>query len=49
VESITDTFFSPYTSAFTIGGVSSVYRYTFDKSGRLSGQEKTDETVRFYR
>jgi len=50
VESITDTFFSPATtSAFTIGGASHVYRYTFDENGTILSQEKTDEIVRFMR
>ncbi len=49
VESITDTFFSPATSAFTIGGASYVYRYTFDQDGRLLERVKTDEVVDFYR
>jgi len=49
VESITDTQFSPATSAFTIGGVSCVYRYTFDEGGKILSWEKTDEVVRFIR
>lgn len=49
VESITTTEFSPYTSAYSIRGTSYVFRYTFDQSGVLVGQEKTGETAPFYR
>lgn len=49
VESITTTFFSPATSAFTIGGTSYVFRYTFDDSGMLTSQEKTGEVTNYYR
>ena len=49
VESITNTSYSPATSAFTIGGASYVYRYTFDENGTILSQEKTDEIVRFMR
>lgn len=49
VESITTTFFSPATSAFTIGGTSYVFRYAFDSTGILVSQEKTDEIVAFSR
>ena len=45
VESITTTFYSPYTSSFTIGGTCYVFRYTFDNSGELISQEKTGETT----
>lgn len=48
-ESITDTFFSPATSSFSIGGASHVYRYTFDETGKLLSQEKTGEVVNFRR
>lgn len=48
-ESITSTFFSPATSAFTIGGTSTIYRYEFDSSGTLINSEKTDKTVKFAR
>ena len=47
VESITSTFYSPQTNSFTIGGTSYVFRYTFDKSGLLMSQEKTEEVVDF--
>ncbi len=49
VETIADTFYSPYTTAFHIGGVSYVYHYTFDEEGQLTGQEKTDALRKFYR
>lgn len=49
VESIATAFFSPATSAFSIAGSSYVFRYTFDSTGRLVSQEKTDEVVQFYR
>ncbi len=49
VESITDTFFSPATSSFGIGGTSYIFRYTFDVDGKLISQEKTGETVIFRR
>lgn len=49
VESITTTFFSPATSAFTIGGTSYVFRYTFEESGRLVSQEKTGEIMPYHR
>lgn len=47
VESITSTYYSPATSSFTIAGTSYVFRYTFDASGTLVSQTKTDETVNF--
>lgn len=49
VESITDTAYSPMTSAYTIRGSCSVFRYAFDRSGTLLSQEKTGETAEFYR
>ncbi len=49
VESIMTTFFSPATSAFSIGGTSYVFKYTFDDSGWLIGQETTGEITNFYR
>lgn len=49
VESIASTFFSPATSSFTIGGTCQVYRYTFDGSGTLVSQVKTDETTVYRR
>lgn len=47
VESITSTFYSPFTSSFIIGGTCRLFRYSFDASGILISQEKTDETVPF--
>ena len=49
VESIATTFYSPTTNAFTIGGTCQVFRYTFDDSGTLVSQEKTDEFTNFLR
>lgn len=49
VESFASTFFSPATSAFSIGGTCQVYRYTFDGSGTLVSQVKTDETTMYRR
>ncbi len=49
VESITSTFFSPATSAFSIGGSCRVFRYTFDADGRLLDQTDTGETVPYHR
>ena len=49
VESIADTFYSPYTSSFSIGGSCHVFRYTFDLSGKLVSQEKTGEVVDYRR
>lgn len=48
VERITDTFFSMATSSFTIGGASTVYRYSFGGDGTIR-QEKTGEVVSFRR
>lgn len=49
VERIVRTYFSPYTSSFTIGGTSSVVKYTFKKSGEFIGQTDTGDTVPFRR
>lgn len=49
VESITSTFYSPATSSFTIGGTSTIFRYTFEKGGMLVQREKTGETVPYRR
>ncbi len=49
VESVTNTFFSPATSAFTIGGTCQVFRYAFDSSGNLLRQEDTGESVPYHR
>ena len=49
VESVTNTFYSPYTSSFTIGGTCQVFRYTFDTTGQLLRQEDTGEKVLYRR
>lgn len=49
VESVLNTFFSPATSSFTIGGTCQVFRYTFDGAGDLVSQEDTGETVPYHR
>lgn len=49
VESVVNTFFSPATSSFTIGGTCQVFRYTFDGTGTLLQQEDTGETVPYHR
>lgn len=49
VESITTTFYSPATNAFTIGGTCYVYRYTFGENGVLISREKTDQVKNFGR
>ncbi len=49
VESVVDTFFSPATSSFSIGGTCQVFRYTFDTAGDLPHQEDTGETVPYRR
>lgn len=49
VESFASSFFSPATSAFSIGGTCRVYRYTFDGEGALTGRTDTGETVRYAR
>lgn len=49
VESIVNTFFSPATSSFTIGGTCQIFRYTFDDTGTLLHQEDTGETAPYHR
>lgn len=49
VESVVETFFSPATSSFTIGGTSQVFRYTFDATGALVRREDTGETAAYRR
>jgi len=49
VESVVNTFFSPATSSFTIGGTCQVFRYTFDGAGTLLRQEDAGETVPYHR
>lgn len=48
-ESIVSTIFSPATSSFTIGGVSSVYQYAFDGEGKLLGYGQTDRFTDYRR
>ena len=49
VESVVNTYFSPATSSFTIGGTCQVFRYTFDTAGNLLRQEDTGETAPYHR
>lgn len=49
VETITETSFSPATSAFSIRGTCHIYRYTFDAAGKLLHSTKTGERTPFYR
>jgi len=49
VQSITSTSFSPMTSAYTIRGECYVFRYTFDNTGALIQQDKTDEIAYYSR
>ncbi len=49
VESVAETFFSPATSSFTIGGTCQVFRYAFDGAGALVRQEDTGETAPYRR
>ncbi len=49
VESVVNTFFSPATSSFSIGGTCQVFRYTFDDAGTLLSQEDTGESVPYHR
>ncbi|MBO4873612.1 MAG: hypothetical protein J5496_09425 [Lachnospiraceae bacterium] len=49
VKRIDSSYYSPYTSAYTIGCVCSVFRYTFDESGSLIGRADTGETAQFHR
>lgn len=49
VESVADTFYSPMTSSFSIGGACQVFRYAFDTTGSLLRQEDTGETVPYRR
>ncbi len=49
VESIVNTFFSPATSSFSIGGACQVFRYTFDDAGALLSQEDTGESAPYRR
>lgn len=47
VESVTDNFFSFFSSSFIIGGKKVVYQYTFSEDGQLINQEQTGE-IRSY-
>lgn len=49
VNSIISTFFSPFTSSFSIGGTCKVSRYTFDGAGMLTGCGETGETIPYRR
>ena len=48
-EYISDSYYSPATSSFSIGGACHVYRHTFDKKGDLISSEKTGEVTDFRR
>ncbi len=47
VEAIADTYFSPSTSSFTIGGISIVYTAEITASGKLGGLARTEEVRAF--
>ncbi len=49
VESVVSASFSPYTSSFSVCGGCSVYRYSFDKLGILTGYEDTGEATLYSR
>ena len=49
VESITTTFYSPYTSSFTYSGSCYVFQYVFGPNGNLIGQKKSDKVTSFRR
>ena len=49
VESIDTTKFSPTTSAYSVYGVCRVFRYTFNKKGKLVSQHDTGEAASFSR
>lgn len=49
VAGIMNTFFSPATSSFTIGGTCQVFRYAFDSSGNFLYQEDTGENLPYRR
>lgn len=49
VESIVAAGYSPYTNSFSVCGTCSVYRYSFDKSGILTGYEDTGEITHYSR
>lgn len=49
VNSVTSTYFSPYTSSFRIGGTCKVFTYGFDGTGALVRRDDTGETIPFRR
>lgn len=49
VESITSTYYSPYTDHYKIDGVNKVYQYSFADDGMLIWQKDTGEIVQFRR
>lgn len=49
VNSVVNTFFSPATSSFSIGGTCQVFRYTFGAAGNLLQQKDTGDTVPYRR
>ncbi len=48
-EYISEVYYSPGTSSFSIGGASIVYRHSFDGEGKLVKSEKTGEIASFRR
>lgn len=49
VQSITNCFYSPMTSSFTIGGVARIFRYRIAPDGTLLCGGETDEFAGYYR
>lgn len=49
VESVVNTYFSPMTNSFSIGGTCQVFRYSFDDAGTLLREADTGETVPYRR
>ena len=49
VQSFLSTYYSPWTSSFTIGGICKEYCYEFDSAGNLVGQIDTNNQVSFRR
>ena len=49
VQSVTSTYYSPASSAYSIGGECRVFRYAFDASGDLKSQTDTGETTEYRR
>ena len=48
-EYLVSSFYSPFTSAFTVSGVAQVYRYAFGVDGALQGGGLTEEFVHYIR